>query len=89
MPGYWHDRHHRASNHELTGVQWLADVTTLNFITAKEGYTGTGWDVNVLNRANEIGHNRRSGETGPSPHQAWPGVLYNADQVSGCLKYGQ
>ena len=40
----------------LTGVQWLKMMlTTLNFDTAKEGYTGTGWDVNVLNRANEIG----------------------------------
>ena len=40
----------------LTGVQWLKlMLTTLGFDTAKEGYTGTGWDVNVLNRANEIG----------------------------------
>ena len=40
----------------LTGVQWLKMMlTTLNFDTDKEGYTGTGWDVNVLNRANEIG----------------------------------
>ena len=40
----------------LTGVQWLKMMlTTLNFNTDKEGYTGTGWDVNVLNRANEIG----------------------------------
>ena len=45
-----------APNRELTGVQWLKlMLTTLNFDTAKEGYTGTGWDVNVLNRANEIG----------------------------------
>ena len=41
---------------KLTGVQWLKlMLTTLGFDTAKEGYTGTGWDVNVLNRANEIG----------------------------------
>lgn len=40
----------------LTGVQWLKlMLTTLNFDTAKEGYTGTGWDINVLNRANELG----------------------------------
>ena len=40
----------------MTGVQWLKlMLTTLNFDTAKEGYTGTGWDVNVLNRANEVG----------------------------------
>ena len=45
-----------APNRELTGVQWLKlMLTTLNFNTAKEGYTGTGWDINVLNRANEIG----------------------------------
>lgn len=45
-----------APNRQLTGVQWLKlMLTTLNFDTAKEGYTGTGWDVNVLNRANEIG----------------------------------
>ena len=37
-------------------MQWLKlMLTTLNFDTAKEGYTGTGWDVNVLNRANEVG----------------------------------
>ena len=45
-----------APERELTGVQWLKlMLTTLNFDTAKEGYTGTGWDVNVLNRANEVG----------------------------------
>lgn len=45
-----------APNRELTGVQWLKlMLTTLGFDTAKEGYTGTGWAVNVLNRANEIG----------------------------------
>lgn len=45
-----------APNRELTGVQWLKlMLTTLNFDTNKEGYTGTGWDVNVLNRANEVG----------------------------------
>ena len=45
-----------APKRELTGVQWLKlMLTTLNFDTAKEGYTGTGWDINVLNRANEIG----------------------------------
>lgn len=43
-------------NRYVTGVQFLKlMLTTLNFDTAKEGYTGTGWDVNVLNRANEIG----------------------------------
>ena len=45
-----------APERRLTGVQWLKlMLTTLNFDTDKEGYTGTGWDVNVLNRANEIG----------------------------------
>ena len=43
-------------NRYVTGVQFLKlMLTTLNFNTAKEGYTGTGWDVNVLNRANEVG----------------------------------
>lgn len=43
-------------NRELTGVQFLKlMLTTLGFDTAKEGYTGTGWDVNVLRRANEVG----------------------------------
>ena len=43
-------------NRVLTGVQFLKlMLTTLGFDTAKEGYTGTGWDINVLNRANEIG----------------------------------
>ena len=45
-----------APNSKLTGVQWLKlMLTTLNFDTNKEGYLGAGWDVNVLNRANEIG----------------------------------
>ena len=44
-----------APNRRLTGVQWLKlMLTTLGFDTAKEGYTGTGWDINVLNRANEV-----------------------------------
>lgn len=43
-------------NRYVTGVQFLKlMLTTLNFNTNKEGYTGTGWDVNVLNRANEVG----------------------------------
>ena len=45
-----------APERRLTGVQWLKlMLTTLHFDTAKEGYTGTGWDINVLNRANEVG----------------------------------
>ena len=44
-----------APKRQLTGVQWLKlMLTTLGFDTGKEGYTGTGWDVNVLNRANEV-----------------------------------
>lgn len=43
-------------NREVTGNQFLKFMlTTLGFDTSKEGYTGTGWDINVLNRANEIG----------------------------------
>ena len=45
-----------APNSKLTGVQWLKlMLTTLNFDTSKEGYLGAGWDIHVLNRANEIG----------------------------------
>ena len=44
-----------APKRQLTGVQWLKlMLTTLGFDTGKEGSTGTGWDVNVLNRANEV-----------------------------------
>ena len=43
-------------NRKLTGVQFLKlMLTTLNFDSAKEGFTGKGWDVNVLRRANEVG----------------------------------
>ncbi len=78
-----------APKRELTGVQWLKlMLTTLNFDTAKEGYTGTGWDVNVLNRANEIGLTAglADGLEGHRPHQAWrscAGPLQRTDQVSG------
>ena len=70
-------------------MQWLKlMLTTLNFDTAKEGYTGTGWDVNVLNRANEIGLTAglAEGLEGHRPHQAWrscAGPLQRTDQVSG------
>ena len=77
----------------LTGVQWLKlMLTTLNFDTAKEGYTGTGWDINVLNRANELGllaglptgwkaiENIKRGEAAQ--------ILYNALTTS-LVEYGQ
>ena len=73
-----------APNRELTGVQWLKlMLTTLNFDTAKEGYTGTGWDVNVLNRANESRPDRRSEATdwkaiAPIKRGEAAQVLYNA-----------
>ena len=82
-----------APNRELTGVQWLKlMLTTLNFDTAKEGYTGTGWDINVLNRANELGllaglptgwkaiENIKRGEAAQ--------ILYNALTTS-LVEYGQ
>ena len=82
-----------APNRELTGVQWLKlMLTTLNFDTAKEGYTGTGWDINVLNRANEVGlleglpegwkaiDNIKRGEAAQ--------ILYNA-MTSFLVEYGQ
>ena len=60
--------------------------------TAKEGYTGTGWDINVLNRANELGllaglptgwkaiENIKRGEAAQ--------ILYNALTTS-LVEYGQ
>ena len=82
-----------APERRLTGVQWLKlMLTTLNFDTAKEGYTGTGWDINVLNRANEIGllaglpegwkaiDNIKRGEAAQ--------ILYNA-LTSFLVEYGQ
>lgn len=82
-----------APERRLTGVQWLKlMLTTLNFDTAKEGYTGTGWDINVLNRANEVGllaglpegwkaiENIKRGEAAQ--------ILYNA-LTSFLVEYGQ
>lgn len=82
-----------APERRLTGVQWLKlMLTTLNFDTAKEGYTGTGWDINVLNRANELGlldglptgwkaiDNIKRGEAAQ--------ILYNALTTS-LVEYGQ
>ena len=82
-----------APERRLTGVQWLKlMLTTLNFDTAKEGYTGTGWDINVLNRANELGllaglptgwkaiENIKRGEAAQ--------ILYNALTTS-LVEYGQ
>ena len=82
-----------APKREVTGVQFLKlMLTTLNFDTAKEGYTGTGWDINVLNRANELGllaglptgwkaiENIKRGEAAQ--------ILYNALTTS-LVEYGQ
>lgn len=82
-----------APERRLTGVQWLKlMLTTLNFDTAKEGYTGTGWDINVLNRANELDllaglptgwkaiENIKRGEAAQ--------ILYNALTTS-LVEYGQ
>ena len=82
-----------APNRELTGVQWLKlMLTTLNFDTAKEGYTGTGWDINVLNRANEIGLTAGLADgwkaIAPIKRGEAAQVLYNA-LTSYLVEYGQ
>ena len=82
-----------APKRELTGVQWLKlMLTTLNFNTAKEGYTGTGWDVNVLNRANEVGLTAGLKEgwkaIAPITRGEAAQVLYNALQAY-LVEYGQ
>ena len=82
-----------APNRQLTGVQWLKlMLTTLNFDTAKEGYTGTGWDVNVLNRANEIGLTAGLAEGWKGIKEITRGeaaqILYNALQAY-LVEYGQ
>ena len=80
-------------NRYVTGVQFLKlMLTTLNFDTAKEGYTGTGWDVNVLNRANEIGLTAGLKEgwkaIAPITRGEAAQVLYNALQAY-LVEYGQ
>ena len=80
-------------NRYVTGVQFLKlMLTTLNFDTAKEGYTGTGWDVNVLNRANEIGLTAglKDGWKAIAPITRGEAaqVLYNALQAY-LVEYGQ
>ena len=80
-------------NRYVTGVQFLKlMLTTLNFNTAKEGYTGTGWDVNVLNRANEIGLTAGLKEgwkaIAPITRGEAAQVLYNALQAY-LVEYGQ
>ena len=80
-------------NRYVTGVQFLKlMLTTLNFDTAKEGYTGTGWDVNVLNRANEVGLTAglKDGWKAIAPITRGEAaqVLYNALQAY-LVEYGQ
>ena len=82
-----------APKREVTGVQFLKlMLTTLNFDTAKEGYTGTGWDINVLNRANEIGLTAglEDGWKAIAPIKRGEAaqVLYNA-LTSYLVEYGQ
>lgn len=82
-----------APKREVTGVQFLKlMLTTLNFDTAKEGYTGTGWDINVLNRANEIGLTAglKDGWKAIAPITRGEAaqVLYNA-LTSYLVEYGQ
>lgn len=80
-------------NRYVTGVQFLKlMLTTLNFDTAKEGYTGTGWDINVLNRANEVGLTAGLKEgwkaIAPITRGEAAQVLYNALQAY-LVEYGQ
>ena len=80
-------------NRYVTGVQFLKlMLTTLNFDTNKEGYTGTGWDVNVLNRANEIGLTDGLADgwkaIAPITRGEAAQVLYNALQAY-LVEYGQ
>ena len=80
-------------NRYVTGVQFLKlMLTTLNFDTNKEGYTGTGWDVNVLNRANEVGLTAGLKEgwkaIAPITRGEAAQVLYNALQAY-LVEYGQ
>ena len=82
-----------APKRELTGVQWLKlMLTTLNFDTAKEGYTGTGWDINVLNRANEVGLTAGLADgwkaIAPIKRGEAAQILYNA-LTSYLVEYGQ
>ena len=82
-----------APKREVTGVQFLKlMLTTLNFDTAKEGYTGTGWDINVLNRANEIGLTAGLADgwkaIAPIKRGEAAQVLYNA-LTKDLVEYGQ
>ena len=82
-----------APNSKLTGVQWLKlMLTTLNFDTNKEGYLGAGWDIHVLNRANEIGllegmPENWKGEAAVTRGEAAQ-ILYNA-LTAYLVEYGQ
>ena len=82
-----------APNSKLTGVQWLKlMLTTLNFDTSKEGYLGAGWDIHVLNRANEIGllegmPENWKGEAAVTRGEAAQ-ILYNA-LTAYLVEYGQ
>ena len=80
-------------NRYVTGVQFLKlMLTTLNFDTNKEGYTGTGWDINVLNRANEIGLTAGLADDwkaiAPIKRGEAAQILYNALQAY-LVEYGQ
>ena len=80
-------------NRYVTGVQFLKlMLTTLNFDTNKEGYTGNGWDINVLNRANEVGLTAglKDGWKAIAPITRGEAaqVLYNALQAY-LVEYGQ
>ncbi len=82
-----------APNSKLTGVQWLKlMLTTLGFDTDKEGYLGAGWDIHVLNRANEIGllegmPENWKGEAAVTRGEAAQ-ILYNA-LTAYLVEYGQ
>ena len=80
-------------NRKLTGVQFLKlMLTTLNFDSAKEGYTGKGWDINVLNRANEVGLTKGLAEGWRGINELKRGeaaqIIYNA-LTKYLVEYGQ
>lgn len=80
-------------NRKLTGVQFLKlMLTTLNFDSAKEGFTGKGWDVNVLRRANEVGLTKGLADGWRGINELKRGeaaqILYNA-LTKYLVEYGQ
>lgn len=77
----------------LTGTQFLKMMlNVLGFVAEKEGYLGTGWDINVLERANQVGllanlpKNWKPAE--PITREEAVQVIFNA-LVCGMVEYGK